>query len=50
MVGDASLTREIARKYGADGYADTAADVVQEAVRLVTMLREKQLKIGGLAS
>lgn len=41
MVGGAPLTREIARSYGADGYADTAASAVKEAVRLVEMLREK---------
>jgi methanogenic corrinoid protein MtbC1 len=39
MVGGAPLTREIARSYGADGYADTAADAVKEATRLVKVLR-----------
>jgi len=41
MVGGAPLTREIAMRYGADGYADTAAAAVQEAKRLVEMRREK---------
>jgi methanogenic corrinoid protein MtbC1 len=37
MVGGAPLTRDIATGYGADGYADTAAQAVDEAVRLVEM-------------
>lgn len=37
MVGGAPLTREIAKKYGADGYADGAGTAVQEAVRLLEM-------------
>jgi methanogenic corrinoid protein MtbC1 len=41
MVGGAPLTREIAKSYGADGYADTAADAVKEATMLVKLLREK---------
>ena len=39
MLGGAPLTREIASQYGADGYADSAATAVQEALRLV---REKR--------
>ena len=42
MVGGAPLTREIATRYGADGYADTAAASVQEAKRLIEMHREKE--------
>jgi len=42
MVGGAPLTREIATSYGADGYADTAANAVQEAVRLVEMFSERK--------
>jgi methanogenic corrinoid protein MtbC1 len=40
MVGGAPLTRDIATGYGADGYADTAAQAVDEAVRLVEMKLE----------
>jgi methanogenic corrinoid protein MtbC1 len=40
MVGGAPLTRDIATSYGADGYADTAAQAVDEAVRLVEMKRD----------
>jgi methanogenic corrinoid protein MtbC1 len=39
MVGGAPLTREIARSYGADGYADDAASAVQEAIRVLSRLR-----------
>jgi len=42
MVGGAPLTREIAMSYGADGYADTAANAVQEATQLVKMLGERK--------
>jgi len=32
MVGGVPLNREIARSYGADGYADTAVEAVYEAI------------------
>jgi methanogenic corrinoid protein MtbC1 len=35
MVGGAPLTRDIAKSYGADGYADNAGQVVQEAGRVL---------------
>ena len=41
MLGGAPLTREIASQYGADGYADSAATAVKEAVKLVEK-RERQ--------
>jgi len=41
MVGGAPLTREIANKYGADGYANNAGGAVQEAVSVITRLQEK---------
>jgi methanogenic corrinoid protein MtbC1 len=34
MVGGAPLTVDIARRYGADGYAKDAISAVQEAERL----------------
>ena len=40
MVGGAPITQEIAMSYGADGYADTAANAVEEAAKLVKVLRE----------
>lgn len=39
MVGGAPLTREIARSYGADGYADNAGEAVQEASNMLNRLR-----------
>lgn len=35
LLGGAPLTREIALKYGADGYADNAGEAVQEAVNIL---------------
>ena len=39
LVGGAPLTQEIARSYGADGYADNAGKAVQEAVRVLSRPR-----------
>jgi 5-methyltetrahydrofolate--homocysteine methyltransferase len=41
MVGGAVLTREYARKAGADGWAPDAMGAVAEAKRLVALSREK---------
>jgi methanogenic corrinoid protein MtbC1 len=35
LVGGAPLNREIAAKFGADGYAEDAVSAVQEAVRMI---------------
>ena len=35
MVGGAPLTKDIARQFGADGYADNAAEAVREAIRIL---------------
>ena len=40
MIGGAPINPDIAKKYGADGYAENAATAVDEAVRLLKM-REK---------
>jgi len=40
MVGGAPLSSDVAEKYGADGYANNAANAVQEAIRMVSRLRE----------
>jgi corrinoid protein of di/trimethylamine methyltransferase len=40
MVGGAPVSTEVADKYGADGYADNAANAVQEAIRMVASLRD----------
>jgi methylmalonyl-CoA mutase cobalamin-binding domain/chain len=40
MVGGAPLSSDVAKRYGADGYADNAANAVQEAIRMISRLRE----------
>jgi methanogenic corrinoid protein MtbC1 len=40
MVGGAPLSGDVASKYGADGYADNAANAVQEAIQMISRLRE----------
>ena len=40
MLGGAPVSGEVADKYGADGYADNAANAVQEAIRMVASLRD----------
>ena len=40
MIGGAPVSSEVADKYGADGYADNAANAVQEAIQMVSRLRE----------
>ena len=40
MVGGAPISGEVADKYGADGYADNAANAVQEAINMVASLRD----------
>jgi corrinoid protein of di/trimethylamine methyltransferase len=40
MVGGAPVTKEVAKLFGADGYADSANDAVEEAFRLIDKVRE----------
>jgi corrinoid protein of di/trimethylamine methyltransferase len=40
MVGGAPISEEVAENYGADGYADNAANAVQEAIQMISSLRE----------
>jgi len=44
MIGGAPVNPEIAEKYGADGYAKSAGTAVDEAIRLLKMLKEEELK------
>ena len=39
MLGGAPLTAEVAEMFGADGYAETAGNAVQEAIRMISQLR-----------
>ena len=40
ILGGAPVSSDVADKYGADGYADNASNAVQEAIRMVSSLRE----------
>jgi methanogenic corrinoid protein MtbC1 len=39
-MGRRPSSSDVAEKYGADGYANNAANAVQEAIRMVSRLRE----------
>ncbi len=43
MLGGAPINPDIAEKYGADGYAKTAGTAVDEAIKLLKMLREEEM-------
>ncbi len=40
MLGGAPLTRDVAKLFGADGYAESAGNAVQEGIRMIARLRE----------
>jgi len=40
MLGGAPINPDVVKKYGADGYADSAGTAVDEAVRLLNTLKE----------
>jgi methanogenic corrinoid protein MtbC1 len=42
MVGGAPITRDIAKSYGADGYADNAGQVIREAARVLSEVRKSK--------
>ena len=44
MLGGAPLTKDTANLFGADGYADSAGNAVQEAIKMISRLREMQNK------
>ena len=44
LLGGAPINPDIADKYGADGYAKTASTAVDEAMKLIEMLRKEELK------
>jgi len=43
LLGGAPVNPEVAKKYGADGYAKTAGTAVDEAINLLKMLKEEEL-------
>ena len=44
IVGGAPLTRDVAKLYGADGYAESATNAVQEVINTIGQLREMRAK------
>jgi corrinoid protein of di/trimethylamine methyltransferase len=40
MLGGAPLTKDIAGLFGADGYADSAGNALQEAIKMIAQLRK----------
>lgn len=44
MLGGAPITPELVDKYGADGYADNAGTALEEAIKLLKMLKEEETK------
>lgn len=44
MVGGAPVTREVAKLFGADGYAASAGNAVQEAIKMISQLRRHKKK------
>lgn len=42
MLGGAPITEELVESYGADGYAESAGTAVDEAIRLIKMLKEEE--------
>lgn len=44
MLGGAPVTRDTADLFGADGYAESAGNAVQEAIKMISRLREMQKK------
>ena len=43
MLGGAPITPEVVEKYGADGFAQSAGTAVDEAIRLIKMLKEEEM-------
>ena len=43
MLGGAPINPEVVEKYGADGYAKSAGTAVEEAIKLIKMLKEEEL-------
>jgi len=44
MLGGAPITPEIADMYGADGYAESAGTAVDEAIKMIKMLKEEEME------
>jgi corrinoid protein of di/trimethylamine methyltransferase len=44
MLGGAPVTKDVTELFGADGYAESAGNAVQEAIKMISQLREIQTK------
>jgi corrinoid protein of di/trimethylamine methyltransferase len=44
MLGGAPVTKDVTDLFGADGYAESAGNAVQEAIKMISRLREMQKK------
>lgn len=44
MLGGAPVTKDVTELFGADGYAESAGNAVQEAIKMIARLREMQAK------
>ncbi|MGD8880726.1 MAG: corrinoid protein [Desulfobacterales bacterium] len=42
MLGGAPVTQDVAKLWGADGYAESAGNAVQEAIKMISQLRKLQ--------
>ena len=42
MLGGAPVTQDVAALWGADGYAESAGNAVQEAIKMISQLRKLQ--------
>lgn len=42
LIGGAPITTDVAEKFDADGYAESAATAVEEAMRLIKMLKKEE--------
>jgi corrinoid protein of di/trimethylamine methyltransferase len=42
MLGGAPVTKDVAKLFGADGYAESAGNAVQEAIKMISQLRKMQ--------
>lgn len=48
MLGGAPVTRDVAKLFGADGYAESAGNAVQEAIKMISQLRKLDGPTGQL--
>jgi len=47
MLGGAPVTQDVAKLFGADGYAESAGNAVQEGIKMIARLREYEKQKSG---